>query len=94
MNQLKKKVIIHKEPESKRILEDQIHQERSYLQNQIIQIEMKQIAESITKVTHAKKISGDLERKSLFQEMVLEKYGAPTVRKTRHMAASQQKPSS
>ena len=46
---------------------------------------MKQIAESITRVTHAKKISAEVERKSKFAKMVLEKYGPPTVRKTRHM---------
>lgn len=93
MKQLQKKVVAHTEPEAVRILDTQIEQERIYLQNQIIQIEMKQIAESITRVTHAKKISADTERKSSFAEMVLEKYGPPIVRKTRHMAQKVTDPS-
>lgn len=93
MNQLKKKTVTHSEPESVQILDTQIEQERIYLQNQIIQIEMKQIAESITRVTHAKKISAETERKSSFAEMVLEKYGPPIVRKTRHMLQKQNGPS-
>ena len=39
-----------------RILQTKIVKEREYLQNQIIKMEIKQIAESITRVTHAKKI--------------------------------------
>ena len=50
-----------------------------------IKIEIKQIAESITRVTHAKKISESPERKSSYADMVLEKYGPPIARKTRHM---------
>lgn len=49
---------------------------------------MKQIAESITRVTHARKVTQDLERKQSFAEMVLEKYGPPIVRKTRQMASN------
>lgn len=90
MSQLKKKVVAHKEPPAVSILESLISQERTYLQNQIIQIEMKQIAESITRVTHAKKVSATVERKQSFADMVLEKYGPPIVRKTRQMASMQQ----
>jgi hypothetical protein len=46
-------------------------------------MELNQIAESITRVTHAKKIVNS--RKNSFAEMVLEKYGPPIVRKTRNM---------
>lgn len=74
----------YKEPEAITVLEQKIHQERVYLQNQIIQIEMKQIAESITRVTHARKMT---HKHLSHQEMVLEKYGPPIVRKTRHMAS-------
>lgn len=90
MNQLKKKAVTHKEPEAVAILESLISQERTYLQNQIIQIEMKQIAESITRVTHAKKVTATQERRQSFADMVLEKYGPPIVRKTRQMATLQQ----
>lgn len=89
MSQLKKKVVAHREPAAVSILESLISQERTYLQNQIIQIEMKQIAESITRVTHAKKVSATQERKQSFADMVLEKYGPPIVRKTRQMASMQ-----
>lgn len=36
MNQLKKRIVTHKEPSSVAILESLISQERTYLQNQII----------------------------------------------------------
>jgi len=81
---MKKRVAGNQEPSSVGILENQIDQERTYLQNQIITIELKQIAESITRVTHAKKISA---QKSTFADMVYERYGPPIVRKTRNMAS-------
>ena len=44
------------------------------------------MAESITRVTHAKKIINQPDRrKNSFAEMVLEKYGPPIVRTTRNM---------
>lgn len=49
-------------------------------------MELNQIAESITRVTHAKKIINQPDRrKNSFAEMVLEKYGPPIVRTTRNM---------
>lgn len=86
MKDLQKKIVSYKEVDSVRILESKIDQERTYLQNSIIENEIKQIAESITRVTHAKKISSSGSQKSSFAEMVLEKYGPPIARKTRHMA--------
>lgn len=59
INLLKKKVSNHKEPDSAGILNQKIYQEREYLQTEIISMENKQIAESIARVTHAKKIPGD-----------------------------------
>ena len=59
MTDLKQKIGRDNETEAERILEQNIENERSYMQNQIIQIEMKQIAESITRVTHAKKLAVD-----------------------------------
>jgi hypothetical protein len=85
-NQLKKRVAVYKEPDSVKILDTKIDRERTYIQNSIIQMELNQIAESITRVTHAKKIMNDHTfRKNSFAEMVLEKYGPPIVRKTRNM---------
>jgi hypothetical protein len=40
-----------------KILENLVGEEREYIQNQIIQMEIRQIAESIVQVTHAKKVS-------------------------------------
>lgn len=51
-------------------------------------MELKQIAESITRVTHAKKIQQD---KSSFAQMVLSKFGPPIVRTTRGMASDNTK---
>lgn len=85
---LRKRVNIHREPDSVEVLETQIAREREYLQNQIIEMELKQIAESITRVTHAKKIQ---QEKSSFAQMVLDKFGPPIVRTTRGMANDNQK---
>ena len=60
INVLKKRVVSHREPESAGILNDKIYQEREYLQTEIIAMESRQIAESITRVTHAKQITGDV----------------------------------
>lgn len=56
MQHLRKNIQGSKEPPSTQILQDKSHKEREYLQKLIIQMEIKQIAESITRVTHAKKI--------------------------------------
>jgi hypothetical protein len=49
-------------------------------------MDLKQIAESITRVTHAKKIQGSpVKQKSSFAQMVLDKFGPPIVRTTRGM---------
>lgn len=56
---LKKKISSHKEPESAEILNQKIYQEREYLQTEIIAMESRQIAESIMRVTHAKKIQAE-----------------------------------
>jgi hypothetical protein len=78
---LGKNVSSYTEPEAVNILDTKIDHERIYLANIIIENEMKQIAESITRVTHAKKISNDSLRKSAFAQ----KYGPPLARKTRNM---------
>jgi hypothetical protein len=41
------------EPEAVQILESKIEKEKEYISDQIIQMEIKQIAESITRVTNA-----------------------------------------
>lgn len=48
-------------------------------------MELKQIAESITRVTHAKKIQAKSQEKNSFAQMVFEKFGPPIVRTTRGM---------
>jgi len=47
MASLKQKVEVHQEPDSVLVLENKIGKEREYVQNQIIEMEIKQIAESI-----------------------------------------------
>jgi hypothetical protein len=50
---LKQKVKDYHEPEAVQILESKIEKEKEYISDQIIQMEIKQIAESITRVTNA-----------------------------------------
>ena len=57
LHQLKRKITTYQEPASAKMLQAEIQKECDYLVNQIIHIEMNQIAESITRVTHARKVN-------------------------------------
>ena len=54
---LLKKIDKFEAPQSERLLEQRVDDERAYISHQIILLELKQIAESITRVTHVKRIS-------------------------------------
>ena len=48
LSELRKNIEVYQEPEAVTVLEKKIDKEREYIQNQIINMEIKQIAESIT----------------------------------------------
>lgn len=61
LKNLRHEVENYTQPESEQILANKIDEERRYIQEQLIVMEVKQIAESITRVTHAKRILAQTE---------------------------------
>ena len=54
---LLKKIDKYEAPQSETLLEKRVDDERAYISHQIILLELKQIAESITRVTHVKRVN-------------------------------------
>jgi len=50
-------------------------------------MESKQIAESIARVTHAKKIPAEASQSKAFAQKVLDRFGPPVARTTRNMSS-------
>ena len=67
LQNLYREVQRYKEPESVRILEEKVEKEKEYLQRTIIQMELKQMAESLALIAYRKvvKFNGIFDEKAV-----------------------------
>src|SRR4051812_48951703 len=56
LKQLRRMVYNYQDPESVRLLENKVDKEKMYLQRTIIQMELKQLAESLGMITHKRRL--------------------------------------
>jgi hypothetical protein len=80
MKLLRRRVIDYEEPESVITLKMKNEKEKEYLQRTIIMMELKQLAESISMITHQGKLKMDIQaytfknRPLLWEERIKRKY--------------------